>query len=56
VNVNVPVPLPDLLFLSETDVKKGKQTPKEEKEIIEQRLKRAEQIYKEEYGKKNKKN
>ena len=36
--------------------KKGSETPKKEKELIEQRLKWAEQIYKEQYGKKQKKN
>lgn len=36
--------------------KKGSQTPKEDIELIEKRLKWAEQVYKEEYGKKNKKN
>lgn len=35
--------------------KKGKQTPKEEIDLIEKRLKWAEQLYKEEYGKKSKK-
>ncbi len=35
--------------------KKGKETPKEDMELIENRLKRAEQLYKEEYGKKGKK-
>ncbi|SRR5581483_10918555 len=36
--------------------KKGKATPKEEIDLIEKRLKWAEQLYKEEYGKKGKKN
>jgi phage-related protein len=35
--------------------KKGKQTPKEEIDLIEKRLKWADQLYKEEYGKKSKK-
>ncbi len=34
--------------------KKGAQIPKEDKELIEKRLKRAEEIYKEQYGKKKK--
>ncbi|MES2273543.1 MAG: hypothetical protein V4487_05090 [Chlamydiota bacterium] len=36
--------------------KKGSGVPKEEKELIEQRFKWAEQIYKEKYGKKKKRN
>lgn len=36
--------------------KKGSEVPKEDKELIEQRLKWAEQIYKEQYGKKKKRN
>src|SRR3989344_526613 len=36
--------------------KKGSAVPKEDKELIEQRLKWAEQIYKEQYGKKKKRN
>jgi phage-related protein len=36
--------------------KRGKETPKEDKELIENRLKWAEQVYKEQYGKKAKKN
>lgn len=35
--------------------KKGSEVPKENKELIEQRLKWADQIYKENYGKKKKK-
>ncbi len=35
--------------------KKGKETPKEDIELIEKRLKWAEQLYKETYGKKSKK-
>lgn len=36
--------------------KKGSEVPKEDKELIEQRLKWAEQIYKEQYEKKKKRN
>jgi phage-related protein len=36
--------------------KKGSEVPKEEKEVIEKRLKWAEQIYKEQYEKKTKRN
>lgn len=32
--------------------KKGKQTPKEDRELIETRLKRAAELYKDQYGKK----
>jgi phage-related protein len=35
--------------------KKGSKTPQEEKDLIQKRLKWAEQVYKELYGKKNKK-
>ena|SRR6185503_1016535 len=36
--------------------KRGSETPKEDKTIIENRLKWAEQVYQEQYGKKTKKN
>jgi hypothetical protein len=36
--------------------KEAKKLPKEDREVIEQRLKWAEQVYKDQYGKKNKKN
>ena len=36
--------------------KKGKKTPQQEVDLIEKRLKWANQIYEEQYGKKNKKN
>ena len=36
--------------------KKGSEVPKEDRELIEQRLKWADQIYRDQYGKKKKKN
>ena len=41
--------------LDQKKSKKGKETPKEDMDVIENRLKRAAQLYKEEYGKKSKK-
>ena len=43
-----------VLHIFQKKSKKGAQTPKEDRELIEKRLKWAEEIYKENYGKKKK--
>jgi phage-related protein len=43
-----------VLHIFQKKSKRGSQTPKEDKELIEKRLKWAEEIYKENYGKKKK--
>ncbi len=45
-----------VLHVFQKKSKRGKETPREDKELIDKRLKWAEEIYKENYGKKKKKN
>ena len=50
---------PEVIFvihIFQKKSKRGSETPKEDKTIIENRLKWAEQVYLEQYGKKNRKN